>query len=213
MTHSGIAHRGIAHRGMKNRENTLEGIIKANTSMSMVEIDVRFNTNHDIILCHDRQDRNFEINETLEELLLYENTSLNLMIDIKAFGIEPALKIAKDVLTLIVKYPKHNYHLCSFNEFCVEKLLTLKNILCPQKMLLNLQIGVISSGIPLDMFDHLCNIDFISLDYNIICEDIVEMFHKKNIKVFAWTVNSLEMQKYVLDICHVDSIIYDIFFD
>jgi glycerophosphoryl diester phosphodiesterase len=172
----------------------------------MVEIDVRFNTNHDIILCHDREDRNFEINETLEELLLYEDTSLNLMIDIKAFGIEPALKIAKDVFTLIVKYPKHNYHLCSFNEFCVEKLLNLRIVY--QKVY---QVGVISSGIPLDMFDHLCNIDFISLDYNIICEDIVEMFHKKNIKVFAWTVNSLEMQKYVLDICHVDSIIYDIF--
>jgi glycerophosphoryl diester phosphodiesterase len=196
----------IAHRGMKNRENTLEGIIKANTMMSMVEIDVRFNTNHDIILCHDREDRNFEINETLEDLLLYEDTSLNLMIDIKAFGIEPALKIAKDVFTLIVKYPKHDYHLCSFNEFCVEKLLNLRIVY--QKVC---QIGVISSGIPLDMFDHLCNIDFISLDYNIICEDIVEMFHKKNIKVFAWTVNSLEMQKYVLDICHVDSIIYDIF--
>jgi glycerophosphoryl diester phosphodiesterase len=196
----------IAHRGMKNRENTLEGIIKANTMMSMVEIDVRFNTNHDIILCHDREDRNFEINETLEELLLYEDTSLNLMIDIKAFGIEPALKIAKDVFTLIVKYPKHNYHLCSFNEFCVEKLLNLRIVY--QKVC---QIGVISSGIPLDMFDHLCNIDFISLDYNIICEDIVEMFHKKNIKVFAWTVNSIEMQKYVLDICHVDNIIYDIF--
>ena len=196
----------IAHRGMKNRENTLEGIIKANTMMSMVEIDVRFNTNHDIILCHDREDRNFEINETLEELLLYEDTSLNLMIDIKAFGIEPALKIAKDVFTLIVKYPKHNYHLCSFNEFCVEKLLNLRIVY--QKVY---QVGVISSGIPLDMFDHLCNIDFISLDYNIICEDIVERFHKKNIKVFAWTVNSLEMQKYVLDICHVDSIIYDIF--
>ena len=200
MTHN------IAHRGMKNRENTLEGIIKANTMMSMVEIDVRFNTNHDIILCHDREDRNFEINETLEELLLYEDTSLNLMIDIKAFGIEPALKIAKDIFTLIVKYPKHNYHLCSFNEFCVEKLLNLRIVY--QKVC---QIGVISSGIPLDMFDHLCNIDFISLDYNIICEDIVEMFHEKNIKVFAWTVNSLEMQKYVLDICHVDSIIYDIF--
>jgi len=196
----------IAHRGMKNRENTLEGIIKANTMMSMVEIDVRFNTNHDIILCHDREDRNFEINETLEELLLYEDTSLNLMIDIKAFGIEPALKIAEDIFTLIVKYPKHNYHLCSFNEFCVEKLLNLRIVY--QKVY---QVGVISSGIPLDMFDHLCNIDFISLDYNIICEDIVEMFHKKNIKVFAWTVNSLEMQKYVLDICHVDSIIYDIF--
>ena len=200
MTHN------IAHRGMKNRENTLEGIIKANTMMSMVEIDVRFNTNHDIILCHDREDRNFEINETLEELLLYEDTSLNLMIDIKAFGIEPALKIAEDIFTLIVKYPKHNYHLCSFNEFCVEKLLNLRIVY--QKVY---QVGVISSGIPLDMFDHLCNIDFISLDYNIICEDIVEMFHKKNIKVFAWTVNSLEMQKYVLDICHVDSIIYDIF--
>lgn len=201
----------IAHRGMKNRENTLKGIIKANTLMSMVEIDVRFNTNHDIILCHDREDRNIEINETLEELLLYNETSLNLMIDIKAFGIEPASKIAKDIFTLIIKYPKHNYHLCSFNEFCVKNLLDIRTLLLLLYTQKIYKIGVISSGIPFYMFDHLYNIDFISLDYNIICEDIVEMFHKKNINVFVWTVNSLEMQKYVLDVCRVDNIIYDIF--
>jgi glycerophosphoryl diester phosphodiesterase len=73
------------------------------------------------------------------------------------------------------------------------------------------RIGVISSGVPIGMFDHLSGVDFISLDYNIVCEDIVEMFHKRNRKVYAWTMNAPEMQHYMIDKCSVDGIIYDIF--
>jgi glycerophosphoryl diester phosphodiesterase len=126
------------------------------------------------------------------------------MVDIKAFGIEPAKHIADDVFTIINKYPQHEYYLCSFNEFCVKCLLENND----KKIY---KIGVISSGVPISMFDHLINVDFISLDYNIICEEIVELFHKKGKDVFAWTVNALDMQDYVTNICNVDGIIYDIF--
>ena len=169
----------------------------------MVEFDIRYNTNRQIILCHDREDRNISDNETLEDLCKIKDP-MNLMVDIKAFGIEPATQIADDVYTIIDKYPQHEYHLCSFNEFCVKRLLENngKEIY---------KIGVISSGVPISMFDQLINVDFISLDYNIICEEIVELFHKKGKKVFAWTVNALDMQDYVVNICDVDGIIYDIF--
>lgn len=194
----------IAHRGIKNRENTILGIKKASKRMHMVEFDVRYNTNRQIILCHDREDRNISHNETLEELCKIENP-MNLMVDIKAFGIEQATQIADDVYTIINKYPQHEYYMCSFNEFCVKRL--LKN---NDKGIY--KIGVISSGVPIDMFDHLIELDFISLDYNIICEEIVELFHKRGKSVYAWTVNALDMRDYVVNMCGVDGIIYDIFY-
>ena len=194
----------IAHRGIKNRENTISGIKKANKNMRMVEFDVRYNTTRQIILCHDREDRNVLDNETLEDLCKIKDP-MNLMVDIKAFGIEPATQIANDVYTIIQKYPQHEYYLCSFNEFCVKRLLEINS----KKIY---KIGVISSGVPISMFDHLIDVDFISLDYNIICEEIVELFHKKGKKVFSWTVNALDMQDYAVNICGVDGIIYDIFY-
>lgn len=203
IAHSAILR--IAHRGIKNRENTISGISKANKTMYMVEFDVRYNTNRQIILCHDREDRNISDNETLEELCKIDDP-MNLMVDIKAFGIEPATQIADDVYAIIHKYPQHEYYLCSFNEFCVKRLLDLRE---ESKRIY--KIGVISSGVPISMFDHLINVDFISLDYNIICEEIVELFHKKGKIVFAWTVNALYMQDYVVNTCNVDGIIYDIF--
>lgn len=81
------------------------------------------------------------------------------MVDIKAFGIEQTTQIADDVYTIINKYPQHEYYMRSFNEFCVKRL--LKN---NDKGIY--KIGVISSGVPIDMFDHLIELDFISLDCN-----------------------------------------------
>ena len=146
-------------------------------------------------------------NETLKALCSVENP-MALMVDIKAFGVEPAIQIAKDVYALVGNYPQHSYHLCSFNEFCVRQLLEERGLRSknePHK------IGIISSGVPIGMFDHLSGVDFISLDYNIVCEDIVEMFHNRNKKVYAWTVNAPDMQHYMIDICKVDGIIYDLF--
>lgn len=203
LTLQGVVPKKIAHRGMKNRENTISGICKASKIMNIVEFDIRYNTNRQIILCHDREDRNISDNETLEELCKVKDP-MNLMVDIKAFGIEPATQISDDVYTIINKYPQHEYYLCSFNEFCVKRLLENND---KERY----KIGVISSGVPISMFDHLINVDFISLDYNIICEEIVELFHNKGKDVFAWTVNALAMQDYVVNICDVDGIIYDIF--
>jgi glycerophosphoryl diester phosphodiesterase len=39
----------------------------------------------------------------------------------------------------------------------------------------------------------------------------VELFHKRNKKVYAWTTNAVEMQDYVMNTCNVDGIIFDIF--
>jgi glycerophosphoryl diester phosphodiesterase len=195
----------IAHRGIRNKENTISGIQKASMIADIVEVDVRFNTNLEIILCHDRANRNSAELETLEQLCQFEEP-MHLMIDIKAFGITPAILIAEYVYSIITKYPIHLYELCSFNEFCVKELLRLR-----ESDLFLFNVGIITSGIPLEMFDNLKDIDFVSMDYNIICEDIVELFHKRDKRVYAWTVNDLEMQEYVLTKCLVDGIIFDIF--
>ena len=194
----------IAHRGIKNRENTISGILKASSILPMVEIDVRYNTNRDIILCHDREDRNDNRNDTLIQLLDSSPDWLNLMIDIKAFGIDPAKSLGTDIHQIVSNYPKHRYHLCSFNEFCVKTLLDLRRLDTHK-------IGVISSGVPLELFNSIDGIDFVSLDYNIIRQDIVEIFHQKNLMVYTWTVNDKEMQMYAKNICNVDGIIYDVF--
>lgn len=200
--------REVAHRGMKNRENTISGIIKANSILDIVEIDVRFNTDRQVILCHDRDIRNDVRNETLLELLSSnDNTeSLRLMIDIKAFGIESAKYIAECLHTLAMSFPRHSYFLCSFNEFCVDRLLDLRKAYNAKY-----SVGIISSGIPLNLFDSLQGIDFVSIEYSVICESIVDIFRKKNILVFTWTVNTPDMKHYALHTCRVDGIIFDIY--
>ena len=149
-------------------------------------------------------------NETLKALCSVEDP-MALMVDIKAFGVESAIQIAKDVYSLVENYPQHSYHLCSFNEFCVRQLLEERELRSNDQHAVPHIIGVISSGVPIGMFDHLSGVDFISLDYNIVCEDIMEMFHNRKKKVYAWTVNAPDMQHYMIDICKVDGIIYDLF--
>jgi glycerophosphoryl diester phosphodiesterase len=48
----------IAHRGCIDHENTIHGIVKAFEKFPMVEIDVRYNSERKIVLCHDREKRN-----------------------------------------------------------------------------------------------------------------------------------------------------------
>lgn len=187
----------IAHRGFFDSQNTISSIKQISNFVDFVEIDVRYNTKREIVLCHDRENRNDSANETLEQLL--NSNPLNLMIDIKAFGTIDAIHLASDIHNIIIKYPQHNYLLCSFNEYCVNKLLELKNFY---------KVGVISSGISMGMYSHLKNLDFVSLDYSIICENIVNELHSKNYHVYSWVVNNDNMISYVND-CNIDGIIKD----
>ena len=89
----------FAHRGIIDYENTIRGVLEIMESSPTlgVEIDVRYNTSRDIVMCHDREHRNSK-NDTLTELLVelekHNFTNRDLMIDIKAFGIINAKKIA-----------------------------------------------------------------------------------------------------------------------
>lgn len=203
----------VAHRGCIHRENTIEGIIDAMSTFDIVEIDVRYNTKREIVLCHDRENRNHtegKTNDLLEDLCKLKKP-MSLMIDIKGFGVETAKLLAKEIVTIISKYEQHSYKLCSFNEYCVQQLIDMK--LCSKNNLspFTYSIGVISSGIPIGLFGHLFMIDFISLSYDIIHEEVLDVLRKKHqkVQIFAWTVNN-EKFKHDMEFRYkLDGIIYD----
>ena len=206
----------FAHRGIINYENTIKGVLEVFDEKERnmgVEIDVRFNTKRDVILCHDRENRNDRENATFHQLLhsldheKYYNK--HLMIDIKAFGIHSAKQLAHSTCKIIQRFPslyeKMNIYLCSFNEYCVSELLfILDDINIP-----NIKVGVITTGIPIGMYNHLDDISFISIEYGILCEEIMDEMKKNNLEIYAWVVNDPSMQK-LMELYKVDGIIYDI---
>lgn len=205
----------FAHRGIIEYENTIEGVLEVMNHHTTLgaEIDIRYNTAREVVLCHDREYRNNKKNNTLKELLfvLQENEfcDRNLMLDIKAFGIVNAKQLAKDVCQIIATYPKlcqtMNIYVCSFNEYCVSELCFNREDMC----LTNLQVGVITSGIPLGLFKHLDDINFVSMDYNSLCEEIMEQYKETNIEVYTWVVNDVSMKQLMCKY-EVDGIIYDV---
>lgn len=200
----------IAHRGDIDRQNTLEGALWGSNKADMVEIDVRYSTDRRVVLCHDRELRNDRTNCTLNAfmngffLLTGEVEKKALMIDIKAFGMLEAQKLARSVAHIVKN--KKNVYLCSFNEYCVAELLCIRDL--EPDCCGGWQIGVISAGIPLGMFGHLNDIDFVSLDYNCVCEDVVERLHADRLRVFVWVVND-ESMKRLMSGYRVDGIIQD----
>ena len=205
--------KAFAHRGEIHNENKISSLINVlKTNTIGIELDVRFNTKRDIVLCHDRENRNDKDNETLYEFfesLPSDIENKDIMIDIKAFGIVEAKNIAKEISKICFKYSheirKFNLYLCSFNEYCVSELCFRREDFDNAIW----KIGVIASGIPLGVFNHLEEIDFVSLNYNIICEEIVKGIHKTGKLIYAWVVNDISMRK-MMEFYNVDGLIYDL---
>lgn len=191
----------IAHRGKIMKENTIEGVLEISGLADIVEIDVRFSTDRRVVLCHDREKRNDGSNVTLQHLLTRVDPTQPLMLDVKAFGMTCAKELARSVASIVLKFP-HTFHLCSFNEYCVDELLSIRD-----ETESTWQVGVISSGIPLGMFAHL-NVDFVSLDYSIVCEDLVHRLKENSVLIYAWVVNDDSMQR-MMSLYGVDGIVLD----
>ena len=208
----------FAHRGVIDYENTVRGTMEIYDKHPElgVEVDVRFATDRTVVLCHDREDRNKKENETLEDLLCaMENTNgthkRRLMIDIKAFGVTGAKQLAGAVMRQLLEHGVYlkercDVYLCSFNEYCVSELCFLREDmdLCWTK------IGVITSGIPMGLFSHLGDIDFVSIDYSALCEDIMDGFAQTGVEVYAWVVNDNGM-RHLMHRYGVHGMIHDVF--
>lgn len=125
-----------------------------------------------------------------------------MIIDIKACGITEAREIASDVHNCVKKVATNDWKLCSFNEYCVLELTELAKDA-------KYKVGVIATGLSIGMYQHL-DIDFVSLDYNVLTKDIVQTFHENGIKVYSWTVNDKEIQHALEYEYKVDYIIEDL---
>lgn len=202
----------FAHRGFIDKENSIDGIVNivSKNVVHGVELDVRFNTNREIVLCHDRENRN-DRNDLLDDLCKLKQP-MCLMIDIKAFGIDSAKKLARSVVKCIRNYTQHTYYLCSFNEYCVQELLDLrlcsKNYVTPHTY----KVGVISTGVPYGLFGHMASIDFVSFNYDVIHEEVIDSLRTKlkHIEIYAWVCNDLLIQDQMHHRYKLDGIIYDI---
>ena len=204
----------FAHRGIIEYENTIKGVLEVmDTFVTLgVEVDVRYNTERDVVMCHDRENRNMPNSTFMELLSVLEKGQYfdrDLMIDVKAFGIYEAQNLAKKVCMSLAKHPNllkvMNIYLCSFNEYCVSEMCFCRDDLG----LSNVSIGVITSGIPLGMFKHLNDIQFVSIEYSTLCEEIMENFKNTNTKVYAWVVNDMSMNRLMCEY-GVDGIIRDV---
>lgn len=207
--------RHIAHRGCIDKENTIHGVLEAFETFDTVEIDVRYNSERKVIMCHDRENRNYRENQYLEDLLQrLPKNNLTLVLDIKAFGIETAQRLAREIVAIIVKYPQHTYELCSFNEYCVQELLDARQLSKTYIVPYSYRVGVIASGIPVGLFGHLAYLDFISLNYDIIHDEVMEKCRQKRregIQIYGWTCNDKRVQDDMENRYVVDAIIYDVF--
>ena len=184
-----------------HRCNTVEKVEKAlGKGYNHIKIDVSLSTTGKINVSHDLKDINNPNNCTIDDII-DNSKNCEIMIDIKARGIDQGVEMARKVVDCIHKY-KNSFMLCSFNEYCVNECIELRD-----QLNLKYKVGVISCGIPLGMFKHL-NIDFVSLEYSFLFKGI-EMYLDNNIEIYAFTVNTIHSKNYCKYIS-VDGIIYDI---
>ena len=190
----------VAHRGILST-NTLNDIVCAFEKFSIVEIDVCFNKENEIILCQKNN------NKELLESLLSLTTSMSFIITIKAVGIHQSKTLAKALFQMVQTYNQHVYKLCSCNEYCVVELIELKQQLDQRSPI---QIGAISHGVPLGVFQHLPEIEFAILHYYILDEEILDKLKYGKKDVYIWIHHDKERIKLVKRNLLVDGLIYDI---
>lgn len=185
---------------MFTKDNTIHGIEDAFKIFDVVGIDVMFDGRDHIVICNDHIQCNDSTNHRLQSLLSLSK-SMYLMINIKGFGIRSAKDLATKMCKYISLYNQHKYLLCSFNEYCVQELIELRQLYD-----LSFDLGVMSSGIPIGLFDHLPEIDFVALDHNIVDEDVVEKIRYTQKKVYI-RCNEKERNFVMIHKYRVDGII------
>ncbi len=174
----------IAHRGLWNRQNKIDGIVKISDLVGAVEVDVRTNSNGELVLCHDKDEVDEKNNDTLKDLCKVSQ-KLRIILDIKE-------NIAQKVLETI-SGSGHEWELCSYDYRCVDELCRLSGY----------KVGLITEGMPHS--EDLNKIDFISQDYEFFDSEMLKMYKERNLDVYIFGTNK--------NICGVDGIIKNIFLD
>ena len=174
----------IAHRGVwcPRMENKIQGIRKANRCVGAVEVDVRLNSKGSLVLCHDWSLRDGKYNDTFNELCKVPE-SMHIVLDMKCHGGFEATVLA-DMVSEQIKGSHHMWELCSFDQRCVERLLTLDH---------GFPVGLISSGVTPYILDY-PPVNFVSLDHDCVDDEDIKTIKGMGVRVYLW--NAEKWRKY-----------------
>lgn len=219
-----------AHRGASNiaPENTMAAIKQAvQLGADFAEIDVQQTKDGVLILCHDtdlkrvagldkkvwevtyEEIKKLEVGSwfseefrgekipTLEEVLSYANGKIKLNIELKKEKQREDLE--EKVVQLIQKYNFQNQ--CLVSSFGYDILMQVKNLDSKIKTLYNVAFAY-------GEFYHLDKIDAYSVEASSITQKAVFEIHEKGKQIFAWTVNSKNSMKRLINM-GIDNIITD----
>ena len=166
----------IAHRGVSGAkfENKVEHILVACRAIGAVEIDIRYNSNKELVLCHDHCNRDSKHVDKFKDIVDVKEP-LTIFLDMKPFGYIEAVDMADEVCA-IVRASHHNWKLCSFDQRCVDRM--LENAPgCP--------IGFISSGIT-DYTLGVDRLDFLSMDHDALDDEDIRTIKDRGLELYLW---------------------------
>ena len=220
----------IAHRGFSSLapENSIEAFKKAAESgVDMVEFDVHGTKDGHIIVIHDENlkrttdGQGFIKDLTLEEIKKFHEPNgeqiptleevMEILKDKCALNIEiKDRNLTDNLLTIIKKEKITNIVLSSFQLNVIKKIEkkepTMKTawLLAETKFKISL-LYVFRSILPyfIKMIAKHVKMDSVGLYYKLITKKLVQILHKENIKIVAWTINKEEdfekMQSFGVD--------------
>lgn len=221
----------IAHRGLSDieRENTMRAFaVACNKSHYGTECDIRYTKDHKLVILHNNStgslsDVEYIVSETnyskLSEVRLYEKDTKNLASDLvvplfedylllhkryhKHMFIEIKFQMtefeAKEILQMINPY----YELVTFISFYYDNLVLLRTLDS------NIPLQLLTSKFEESLVDkcHKYNMG-IDIFYQELSKERIDLFHKNNIVVNAWTINdknvAQELISYGIDFITTD---------
>jgi len=167
----------IAHRGVwgPRFQNKVEHIRAAHRKVGAVEVDIRYNSQRKLVLCHDWSRRNEFHVEPLSKLIECQET-MNIVLDMKPRGADEAISMAGEVCALL-QGSHHHWELCSFDQRCVDHLLDIRP---------RWSVGLIASGM---MSELPRGVDFVSMEHECVDDHDIQYLRSHGIRVYLWTAD------------------------
>jgi glycerophosphoryl diester phosphodiesterase len=200
----------IGHRGAMGyiSENTLSSFEKSiKIGVDVIELDVRLCKTGQLVIIHDEKvdrttnSKGYVAEKTLEELkalntgngeeipTLYESLSFidrRVKVNIELKGVGTARPVYKTIQDFIKNknWKKSDFLISSFDHSQLEEFHLLDS---------NIRIGVLIRNNPMgyDQFLKKINAYSVNISLKLINQELVDYFHKKNLKVYVWVVNKL----------------------
>jgi glycerophosphoryl diester phosphodiesterase len=205
-----IAHRGLSHFFSDNSIKAFEAAIEK--KFDMIELDIQLCKTGEIVIYHDIYvNSKLILDHTLEEckninicslldffsLIFEKNKDMKIYLDLKGdYNISGSLSIFLEEYKNIINH--ENVYIASFKKKCITNLLEIQ-----KKFPIKLGLISCSSFEKSDMIHILKNLSFISFDWNVLDNNIIELIHSYNIQVFTFTCENYfiltHMRKFNID--------------